>query len=141
MAIEKKFGVKEIIVENGGDIYLHVKKDITISVYAGQSELSEKSGIIIDHHETPIGICTSSGTVGHSLSFGKADAVMIACKNAILADAFATAYCNKVLTDDDVNTIIDDIKTNANILSAIIIKNNKFAVTGKFRVVFFKSRK
>jgi ApbE superfamily uncharacterized protein (UPF0280 family) len=137
-SIEKKFGVNEIIVENGGDIYLNIRHDLTISIYAGNSPLSEKTGLIIDHNETPLGICTSSGTVGHSFSYGKADAVTIVCKSSLLSDAYATAYCNKIKEDKDVNIIIDQIKDNINVISAVIIKNNKFAVAGKFRVVFFK---
>jgi len=71
-------------------IYLASSKERMIGIYAGHSPLSLKIGIVISPEETPLGICTSSGTVGHSLSFGEADAVCILSKSAALADAVAT---------------------------------------------------
>jgi ApbE superfamily uncharacterized protein (UPF0280 family) len=58
----------EVIVENGGDIFLKSQKDRTIGIYAGKSPLTGKVGLDIKGKDTPLGICTSSGTVGHSLS-------------------------------------------------------------------------
>jgi ApbE superfamily uncharacterized protein (UPF0280 family) len=68
---------EEIIIENGGDIYLATSRERTIGIYAGHSPLSLKIGIVISPEDSPLGVCTSSGTVGPSLSFGKADAVCI----------------------------------------------------------------
>ena len=65
----------EVIIENGGDIYIKSLKKRVVGIYAGNSPLTGKIGLEIEGKETPIGICTSSGTVGHSLSFGRADAV------------------------------------------------------------------
>ena len=104
--ISKNFSVNEMVIENGGDLYLHVVDEITISVYAGNSPLSQKVGFKLPAKETPIGICTSAGTVGPSLSFGKADAVMVACKNTLVADTFATALGNMVKSEENISTII-----------------------------------
>jgi ApbE superfamily uncharacterized protein (UPF0280 family) len=93
---------KQIIVENGGDIFIKSDKARTIAVYAGDSPLSNKIFIKINPKDTPIGVCTSSGTVGHSLSFGKADACVIIAKSAILADAVATATCNRIKEKKDI---------------------------------------
>lgn len=71
-ALKAEFEVQEVIVENGGDIYADIIEDIDISVFAGHSPLSEKVGLHIEATYAPLGICTSSGTVGPSLSFGKA---------------------------------------------------------------------
>ena len=87
---------KQVIVENGGDIYLATSRERTIGIYAGTSPLSMKLGITISPEDSPLGVCTSSGTVGPSLSFGKADAVCILSKSAALADAAATAVGNVV---------------------------------------------
>jgi ApbE superfamily uncharacterized protein (UPF0280 family) len=97
----------EIIVENGGDIFLKVSRKRTVGIYAGDSPLTGKIGLEINPQETPLGICTSSGTVGHSLSFGKADAVVILAESATLADAAATAVGNRVNNPEDVNGAID----------------------------------
>jgi ApbE superfamily uncharacterized protein (UPF0280 family) len=96
----------EIIVENGGDIFLKISHKITVGIYAGDSPLTSKIGLEIVPQDTPMGICTSSGTVGHSFSRGKADAVVILAGSAVLADAAATAICNRVNGPDDVQEAI-----------------------------------
>ena len=97
----------EIIVENGGDIFLKIACKRTVGIYAGDSPLTGKIGLEIIPQDTPMGICTSSGTVGHSFSRGKADAVIILAVSAVLADAAATAICNRVTGSDDVQSAID----------------------------------
>ena len=93
---------RQVIIENGGDIFIKSDKIRTVAIYAGDSPLSNKIFIKIKPEDTPIGICTSSGTVGHSLSFGKADACVIIAKSAILADAVATASCNRIKEKKDI---------------------------------------
>jgi len=93
---------KQIIIENGGDIFIRSDKPRVIAIYAGGSPLSNKIFIRIKPEDTPAGICTSSGTVGHSLSFGKADACVIIAKSAVLADAVATAACNRIKEKKDI---------------------------------------
>ena len=89
-------GVEEIIVENGGDIYVQRLKGCTVAIFAGQSPLSYKVGLRLLPSQMPVGVCTSSGTVGHSLSFGKADAVTVVARSTALADAMATLLGNEV---------------------------------------------
>jgi ApbE superfamily uncharacterized protein (UPF0280 family) len=92
----------EIIIENGGDIYLKSLKKRLIGIYAGKSLLTGKIALEISGGDTPMGICTSSGTVGHSLSFGKADAAIVLSKSATLADAAATAIGNIIIQPVDI---------------------------------------
>jgi uncharacterized protein len=132
--IQKEFTVNEIVVENGGDIYLKLNHDLILSVYAGDSPLTGKIGLRIPADSTPLGICTSAGTVGPSLSFGKADAVMIASKSTALADALATAYGNIIKTEDDIPRAMELAKLNKTILSAIIICEGKIGICGQFNV-------
>ncbi|NQT89664.1 MAG: UPF0280 family protein [Candidatus Omnitrophica bacterium] len=96
----------QVIVENGGDIFISSKKPRIVGIYAGSSKFSKKIAIEISAEDTPCGICTSSGTVGHSLSFGKADCVVVLSKSTSLADAAATSICNKVKTGKDVDKAI-----------------------------------
>jgi len=93
---------RQIIIENGGDIFMKSDKERTVSIYAGDSPLSNKISIKEKPEDTPVGICTSSGTVGHSLSFGKADACVIIAQSATLADAVATATCNRIKGKRDI---------------------------------------
>jgi ApbE superfamily uncharacterized protein (UPF0280 family) len=92
----QSLGVEELIVENGGDIFLARKKQSTVAVFAGDSPLSNKIGIRLEPEQMPCGVCCSSGSVGHSLSFGHADAVVVVAASTALADAAATRLGNEV---------------------------------------------
>ena len=132
--LRKKFELNEIVVENGGDIYLYIQDDIVMSIFAGQSPLSEKVGVHIPATYKELGICTSSGTVGHSLSFGKADAVAIACYNTTLADAYATSVANQIQTPDDIEPVLDKLEDKKDILSAVIICQDRMGIRGDFEL-------
>jgi ApbE superfamily uncharacterized protein (UPF0280 family) len=125
---------KEVIVENGGDIYLATSKERTIGIYAGDSPLSLKIGIVITPEESPIGVCTSSGTVGHSLSFGKADAVCILSKSAALADAAATAVGNVVRDKKDIESGLEKGRKIEGVLGTLIIVGEKMGVWGSIKL-------
>ena len=124
----------EVIIENGGDIYLKSLKDRTVAIYAGGSPLSGKIGLEIKAAETPLSICTSSGTVGHSLSLGKADAVVVASKSATLADAAATAIGNIIIRPDDIAAGIEFAKHIEGLLGVVIIKDDKIGIWGNLTI-------
>ncbi len=88
-------GAQNAIVDNGGDVALKTNKDVNIGLYAGESSLSGRIGFRINHKKTPLGVCTSSGTVGHSVSFGRANSVTIFADEASIADALATSIANE----------------------------------------------
>ena len=136
--IKQQYGVNEVIVENGGDIYAEAHSDMDIAVFAGQSPLSEKIGLHIPAAYFPLGICTSSGTVGPSLSLGRADAVMIVCRDVLLADSYATAMANRIRTVNDLQPVIDRIQNNPDILGAIAVKDDRLAICGQFELRLFK---
>jgi uncharacterized protein len=132
--VVQKYGIKEIIIENGGDIYLKIQEELEVSVYAGNSPLSNNIALVIPPEYSPLGICTSSGTVGHSLSFGKADAAVICCRSAVLADAFATRFGNEVKTPSDINNALSLSDKHPEILSTIIIIDDKIGIKGIFKI-------
>lgn len=134
--IRKHFRVQELIVENGGDYFLLLKEDLLMTIYAGDSPLSEKIGILIPVGETPCGVCTSSGTVGPSLSFGKADAVMVACSSPVLADAWATALANRVKTPANIEPVLKYSEQFPEILSLVVICEDQTGIRGNFEVRF-----
>ena len=136
--LKSQFGVKEVIVENGGDIYAEAHSDMDIAVFAGQSPLSEKIGLHIPAADFPLGICTSSGTVGPSLSLGRADAVMIVCKDVLLADSYATAMANRIQSINDLQPVIDRIQNIPEILGAIAVKDDRLALCGHYELRLFK---
>jgi len=126
---------REVIVENGGDIYLATSKERTIGIYAGNSPLNLKIGIVIGSEDSPLGVCTSSGTVGHSLSFGKADAVCILSKSAALADAAATSVGNIVKEKKDIELGLERGKEIEGISGVLIIVGDKMGVWGNMKLV------
>jgi ApbE superfamily uncharacterized protein (UPF0280 family) len=125
---------KEVIVENGGDIFLATSRERTIGIYAGDSPLSLKIGIVISPEESPLGVCTSSGTVGPSLSLGKANAVCILSKSAALADATATAVGNVVKKKTDIELGLERGKEIAGVLGTLIIVEEKMGVWGNIKL-------
>jgi ApbE superfamily uncharacterized protein (UPF0280 family) len=98
-ALDGQFHFDEIVVENGGDFWLKINSPLSIGIYAGLSSLSEKIAVVIG--DSPLGLACSSGTVGHSFSYGKADAALVIAKDAAAADAWATALGNRVKSNRD----------------------------------------
>jgi len=125
----------EVIVENGGDIFLKTRKKRLVGVYAGESPYTGKIAIQIDPTDTPLGVCTSSGTVGHSLSFGRADAVIVLSVSTSLADAAATAIGNIVKTEADIQKAIDFARGVAELTGVAVIINDKMGIWGKVNLV------
>jgi ApbE superfamily uncharacterized protein (UPF0280 family) len=124
----------EVIVENGGDIYLKSLRERVVGVYAGESPLTSRIGIVIKAEDTPLGICTSSGTVGHSLSYGKADAVVVIAKSAVLADAAATAIGNLIARADDIPEGIEFAKGVVGLRGVLIVKEGNLGLWGEVKL-------
>ncbi len=81
-----------------------------------------------------MGICASSGTVGHSLSFGKADAVVALSKDALLADAAATAIANRVCSKDDIEPAIETAQKIPGVSGIVILIGKYLGVWGQVRL-------
>jgi ApbE superfamily uncharacterized protein (UPF0280 family) len=124
----------EVIVENGGDIFLKSLKKRLVGIYAGKSAFADQLALEVQASETPLGICTSSGTVGHSLSFGKADAVIVLAPRTALADAAATAIGNIIKEVDDIPQGLDFAKEIEGLKGVAIIKDDKMALWGKIKI-------
>lgn len=132
-------GHKEIIVENGGDIFLSRSEALTVSVFAGQSPLSNRLGLKISAQQMPLGICTSSGTVGHSLSFGLADSVTVLAESAFIADAAATRLGNEVGSSCEVSQSIERaLKVAASmplLRGVLIIRGETLGAAGEIELI------
>ncbi len=136
--IIKNFPLNELLIENGGDIYVLLKDELVLSVFAGDSILSERIGLVVPAESRKLGICTSAGTVGPSLSYGKADAVVVICEDILLADAFATALGNKVKSPDHVEKVIKLSENFHEIQSLLIICEDKIGVKGENEIRILK---
>ncbi|MBT8360341.1 MAG: UPF0280 family protein [Desulfobacterales bacterium] len=132
-------GCKEIIIENGGDIFLQRSRDCTIAVFAGDSPLSNRVGLQISSSRMPLGICTSSGTVGHSMSLGSADSVTVLAASAVMADAAATRLGNEVGTGnnkkDGINRALDVAGRLPDIRGALVICGEVMGAVGEVELV------
>lgn len=125
----------EVIVENGGDIFMKATRERLVGVYAGDSPFTGKIAVRIHAEDMPIGIATSSGTVGHSLSFGRADAAIVLAESACLADAAATALGNRVKSRTDIGSAIEWAQDVPGLLGVLVIKGSDMGVWGKVELV------
>jgi uncharacterized protein len=125
----------EVIVENGGDIFIRVNRSVTIGIYAGASALSMKVGLRLQPNSGVRAVCTSSGTVGHSLSLGKADAVCVLSDSCVLADAAATAIANRVGGTKDLRPAIAWGERIEGLSGILIIKHDQMAAWGQLEIV------
>ncbi|MEJ2070844.1 MAG: UPF0280 family protein [Syntrophobacterales bacterium] len=111
----------EIIVENGGDIFMHIHHPATVSLFAGRSPLSHKVGLKMHPELQTWGVCTSSGTVGHSLSHGQADAACVVAHDTALADACATALGNRVSNAAAIQEALDWLTGLPGLTGAVVV--------------------
>jgi uncharacterized protein len=133
--LRAEFGPREIFVENGGDDWILFEREIAVAVFAGQSPLSLRVGVRVPPELSPIGICTSAGTVGPSFSAGLADAAMVACKGAALADACASAYGNRVRAKEDLERAASlEIE---GVLAVLLVKDDAMALRGALPLATF----
>lgn len=126
---------QNVIVENGGDIFLKTLREVRVGIFAGNSPLTYKINLLLKPAQMPVGVCTSSGTVGHSLSFGKADAVCVVSKSSTVADAAATAIGNLVKRKGDLRTALEKGIEIEGILGALIIIGEHFGVIGDIELI------
>ena len=126
---------QEVIVENGGDIYLKIREPATVALFAGKSPLSHRVGLRIDPSLSPLGVCTSSGSVGHSLSFGRADAACAVALEPVLADAAATALGNRVKDARDIQAALEWAAGIPEILGAVVIVGDKLGARGQVELL------
>ena len=131
----KEAGAVFALVDNGGDmsIYNNETRPTVIGIYAGNSSI-KNLGVSIDPSDDILSICTSSATVGPSISFGQADAAVIFSKSGPLADAAATALGNALTEKGNPQKIEEALKTVSvvpGVDGAILIEGKNIGMTGK----------
>ena len=121
----------QVIVENGGDIFIRTRCPRSVGIFAGASPLSNKVALRIAPDRTPMGVCTSSGTVGHSESFGRADAVVVLSSSTALADAVATAAGNRIARPEDIEQAMDFAMGIEGVGGIVVILGDRLGVCGE----------
>ncbi|KAF5412364.1 MAG: hypothetical protein C5S38_08410 [Candidatus Methanophagaceae archaeon] len=131
VAAMRDAGATYAMVDNGGDVALITDRDVLVGIYAGESPFSNKIALKIRPSSVLLGICTSSGSVGHSISFGNADAATVMSNSASLSDAGATALCNSVSDAHSVKNAFQTIEHVDGIRGALVIYKDVLATCGK----------
>jgi len=132
---------RQVVVENGGDIFLKTDRPSVAGLFAGHSPLSMKIGIRLAETDDGIGVCTSSGTVGHSLSSGKADAVCVVASSCALADASATAIANRIHDRGQIESALAFGRSIAGVLGIVAVCGREMGAWGKVELVPLKVKK
>ncbi|OPL11512.1 MAG: hypothetical protein AVO39_05400 [delta proteobacterium MLS_D] len=121
----------DIIIENGGDIFLLLhSRSARIKLFAGDSALSNKMSLIIEPEKTPVAVCTSSATVGPSISFGRADAACVLSNSGALADAAATLLCNTTKKKGDIKSSLELAGTIEGVRGVVLMVEDTFGAWG-----------
>ncbi|MCU0650653.1 MAG: UPF0280 family protein [Candidatus Omnitrophica bacterium] len=129
-----KKGCRELIVENGGDIFARSARRVTVGIYAGRACAGGRIKLLAGPFPGSFGICSSSGTVGHSLSFGKADCVTIVASNSVLADSAATACANRVNSKDDFPAALSFARSIRGVKGVLIACKKDILLWGKIQL-------
>ena len=131
----------QVIVENGGDIFIRTDGPVTVGIFAGRSLLSMRIGIRLYPERMPAAVCTSSGTVGHSLSLGRSDAVCVVAASCAIADAAATSIGNLVRSPADINDAISAGRRIKHIRGIVVIAGDKMGMWGDLAVIALGGKK
>jgi uncharacterized protein len=125
----------EVIIENGGDIFLMVARPTVVGLFAGDSPFTGRVGLNVAPTPLPLGICTSSSTVGPSLSFGKSDAAVVVSRDVSLADAVASGLGNRVQQPRDLKEAVEWAMTIPGVDGALAVLGDSFAALGDIELV------
>ena len=122
-------GASEAVVDNGGDIALFIREPLRVGIYAGFKG-AHNLGFEIKPRDGILGVCTSSGTVGPSFSYGRCDAAVVIAEDVLLADAAATALGNQISVESDLHNAFGIFKELGEIEGAVAILGDKIALWG-----------
>jgi len=125
----------EVVVENGGDCFLFARRPLTVGVFAGSSPLSHRMALQVVPEQMPVGIASSSASVGHSWSYGKADVACVVAGDAALADAAATALGNRVRGSADMEPALGWLLGVRGVRGGLVILGTTLAVQGEIELV------
>jgi ApbE superfamily uncharacterized protein (UPF0280 family) len=125
-------GVRELILENGGDLYVASTRERIIGIFAGSEGTV---GLRVAPERTPVGVCTSSGKIGHSLSFGDSAAATVLARSCALADAAATAVGNRVRGRHGVREGLAVARDIPGVLGVVVMRDGQIGAWGEVEIV------
>ena len=124
-------GATHALVDNGGDIAMILDHEVDIGIYAGRSRFSEMA-FRCEPINRIMGLCTSSATVGPSISFGITDAAIVLSENVALADACASMLGNLVSSNKDMimKGAVEEVASVTQVCGCAAIVGDKIAFKG-----------
>ncbi len=126
----------DVIVENGGDLFLRTAGPVEAGLYAGEAFADPAAlRLRVEPGGSPLGMCTSSGRIGHSLSFGNADAVVAVARDAALADAAATAIGNRIKGPSDIGPVLEAEKARGLLAGLVIVAGGRIGAFGAVELI------
>ena len=123
-----------LMIENGGDVYIKSSDPLEVGIFTKNIYFKDKLTLLVEAGQTPCGICSSSGSFGHSLSLGKSDLVTVLSRTATIADAAATSIANTINSEEDIDTAIARFSQYKEVEGLIIIKNKRIGLWGKLQL-------
>jgi len=131
LMIGELYPESEIIVENGGDVFMKIKDDLLVNVFPSENSYFKDLALRIPGKEyNYLSVCSSSGVFGHSFSYGKADLVSVFSGDACLSDAWATSLANRIITKDDLENLHHELPEG--IIAILAVKDDKLFYRGPF---------
>ncbi len=121
-------GRREVIIENGGDIFASVRRPLTLGLFLGTNPLSGRLALRLQPPQMPLAVCSSSSLMGRSRSFGRCDLATVIAPRAALADAAATAAANRIRTEADLQPAVQAISAIPGITGVLAVKGKKIAL-------------
>jgi uncharacterized protein len=128
-------GAGEVIVDNGGDIYMKIARERVVGVHAGPSGLSRRLAFRVEPEYTPCSICTSSGSVGHSISLGSCDSITVVADSGAYADAAATSLGNIIKSESDIQDALDCARKMGSVRGVLAIKADVVGAWGRLPAI------
>ena len=125
-------GCGHIIVDNGGDICLRTSEPVRIGIHSAEPGFSDLAYLIPPTHGL-YGVCSSSGRIGPSVSFGSGGVCTVFSPSAVLADACATAFGNRVggCGEEEMSAAAEGIASIAGVEGCSAIGGGRMAMCGK----------
>jgi ApbE superfamily uncharacterized protein (UPF0280 family) len=130
----------ELILENGGDLYVASARERTVGIFTGERTLGGSVGLRLMPEQTPIGVCTSSGRIGHSLSFGDSAAATVLARSCALADAAATAVGNRVRGSRGISEALAAARDIPGVLGVVVLRDGQLGAWGEVEIVGLQQR-
>ena len=125
----------EVMVENGGDIFIAKRGDVVLGLYAGQESVINDFLISVHNKEAFFGVCSSSSVLGHSLSLGRADLVTVISPSVIFADALATKLANMVIEEEDIDKALEFSRTFSYTKAVVIVRKERIGLWGDIELL------